>query len=227
VTLLEEISQLTPKLIIFDLDGTLIDSVPDLASAIDAMLSDMGREKAGQNKVRHWVGNGAVMLVKRALSDHMIPKEIDEEMFQTAHRLFLKHYDEISGHESALYPHVSAILKELRKNYPYLAIATNKPKQFTPSLLASHDLPEFDLVMCGDSLDKKKPHPAPLLYCMEKFGCRPEETIMVGDSVSDIKAAKAAGIPVICLTYGYNQGEDLSSYQPDALIDHFDELTKA
>lgn len=222
--LFKSLNALPTKLVMFDLDGTLIDSVPDLALAVDAMLQDLGRKKAGQSAVRQWVGNGAVMLVKRALSDKMIPDHIDEALFQKAHQLFLDHYQKISGRHSKLYPHVCDTLKELRKTHTYLAVITNKPKQFTPALLKSHDLPNFDLVMCGDSLAEKKPHPAPLLHCMEKLGCSAEETIMIGDSVSDIKAAQAAGVPVICLSYGYNQGEDLSSYQPNALIDNFNEL---
>ena len=224
MTLLEQISTMPPKLIIFDLDGTLIDSVPDLALSVDEMLNDLGREKAGQDKVRHWVGNGAAMLVKRALADHMTPTEIDDALFQQAHQLFLKHYQQISGLKSRLYPDVSTTLKILRDKYPYLAIVTNKPQQFTPSILNSHDLPGFDLVLCGDSLAEKKPHPAPLLHCVEHFGCSANESIMVGDSVSDIKAAQAAGIPVVCVNYGYNQGEDLSSYHPDALIERFEAL---
>lgn len=222
--LLEKISTLPPKLIMFDLDGTLIDSVPDLALAVDSMLADLKREKAGADKVRHWVGNGALMLVKRALSNHMVPGEIDEATFQEAHQFFLKHYQDISGRESKLYPGVNSTLRTLRERYPFLAIVTNKPEQFTPSLLASHNLPHFDLVLCGDSLAQKKPHPAPLLHCMETLGCSLEESIMVGDSISDIKAAQAANIPVVCVNYGYNQGEDLSSYQPDALIENFGAL---
>lgn len=224
MTLISQISAKTPQLIMFDLDGTLIDSVPDLASAVDAMLTDLGRNAAGQDKVRHWVGNGALMLVKRALSEKMIPEDVDEDVLNQAHQRFLSHYQEISGRESKLYPHVSSVLKQLREKTKYLAVITNKPEQFTPTLLSAHHLPTFDLVLCGDSLSEKKPHPAPLLHCMEALGCSAEESIMVGDSVSDIKAAQAAKVPVICVTYGYNQGENLSSYHPDALINRFSEL---
>lgn len=224
MTLLENINTKPLKLIMFDLDGTLIDSVPDLANAVDAMLVDLGREPAGQDAVRHWVGNGAAMLVKRALSAKMVPDETEAILFNKAHQLFLEHYRDISGQESVLYPHVKEILQKLRQSTYYLAVITNKPEQFTPALLKAHDLPDFDMILCGDSLPEKKPHPAPLLHCMETLACGTDESVMVGDSVSDIKAAKAAGVPVVCVNYGYNQGEDLSAYQPDALIDRFDEL---
>ncbi len=226
MTLLQKLCAKPTKLIMFDLDGTLIDSVPDLALAVDEMLLDLNRKKAGVERVRHWVGNGAAMLVKRALSGKMIPHDIDAAYFQKAHQLFLGYYQEISGRESKLYPHVSETLKQLRQDYPYLAIITNKPEQFTPALLRAHDLPEFDIVLCGDSLPEKKPHPAPLLHCMEALACNVDESLMVGDSVSDIKAAQAADVPVVCVSYGYNQGEDLSTYQPNTLIDSFDELVK-
>ena len=226
MTLIEKVCSKQARLIMFDLDGTLIDSVPDLAFAVDCMLVDLQREKAGQDKVRHWVGNGAAMLVKRALSNKMIPKKVDGELFQQAYQSFLDHYQDVGGRQSKLYPHVSKTLKQLREHYPYLAVITNKPEQFTPALLKAHDLPEFDLILCGDSLPEKKPHPAPLLHCMNTLGCHVSESIMVGDSLSDIKAAKAAGVAVICVEYGYHQGEDLSSYQPEALISSFDELVK-
>ena len=208
----------------FDLDGTLVDSVPDLSFAVDAMLNDLGRPIAGLDRVSNWVGNGAAILVKRALSQQMIPLEIDESLYQEAYALFLAHYQQVNGRKSVLYPKVAETLTQIRKIFPYLALITNKPEQFTQPLLDYHRLPKFDLVGCGDTLAKRKPHPEPVLHCLNTFGCTVEESVMVGDSVSDIKAAQTANVPVICVNYGYNQGEDLSAYKPDKLIQNFGKL---
>jgi len=208
----------------FDLDGTLVDSVPDLTFAVDAMLSDLGKPIAGLDRVRNWVGNGAAMLVKRALSQQMIPVEIEETLYQEAASLFFTHYQQVNGRKSILYPKVAETLTQLRNTFPYLALITNKPEQFTQPLLDYHRLPKFDLIVCGDTLEKRKPDPEPVLHCLNVFGCTAEESVMVGDSVSDIKAAQAANVPVICVNYGYNQGENLSAYHPDRLIQHFEQL---
>ena len=119
-----------PRLIMFDLDGTLVDSVPDLAYAVDTMLVELDRPAAGLDKVQRWVGNGAAMLVKRALTGMMVPLEIDESVYQNAYSLFLENYQKINGKQSTLYPGVAKVLTYLRREFPYLALITNKPKQF-------------------------------------------------------------------------------------------------
>ena len=210
----------------FDLDGTLVDSVPDLAFAVDAMLTKLGQPKASMEQVRLWVGNGAQMLVKRALSQCMLPKEIEGSYLDKAMALFFEYYEKVNGSKSQLYPQVLETLNKLRKEIPFLVLITNKPEQFTRPLLDHHSLPKFDLVVCGDTLKRKKPAPDQLLYCLEKLGCNAEESIMVGDSVSDIKAAQAANIPVVCVSYGYNQGQDLSAYKPDLIIHNIESLMK-
>ena len=208
----------------FDLDGTLVDSVPDLTFAVDEMLKDLGRPIAGLEKVKNWVGNGAAMLVKRALSQQMVPMAIDEALYQTASDLFFQHYQQVNGRKSVLYPKVSETLVQLRETIPYLALITNKPEQFTQPLLDHHGLPRFDVVICGDTLAKRKPDPEPVIHCLNFLGCKATESVMVGDSLSDIKAAQGAGVPVICVEYGYNQGEDLSAYKPNKLIQNFGQL---
>ena len=208
----------------FDLDGTLVDSVPDLTFAVDEMLKDLGRPIAGLEKVKNWVGNGAAMLVKRALSQQMVPMAIDEALYQTASDLFFQHYQQVNGRKSVLYPKVSETLVQLRETIPYLALITNKPEQFTQPLLDHHGLPSFDVVICGDTLAKRKPDPEPVLHCLKSLNCKASESVMVGDSLSDIKAAQGAGVPVICVEYGYNQGEDLSAYKPNKLIQNFGQL---
>ncbi len=212
------------RLMMFDLDGTLVDSVPDLAWAVDAMLRDIGEPEAGIEQVRLWVGNGAQMLVRRALTKSMIPGYVEDDVLQSAMERFFHHYQQVNGMNSRLYPQVRETLTVLRKKLPYMAVVTNKPEQFTLPLLDQLKLPEFDLLVSGDSLMAKKPDPAQLLYCLNAVGCRAGEAMMVGDSVSDIKAAQAAKIPMVCVSYGYHQGEDLSSYQPDLIIDGFAQL---
>ena len=224
MNILQQVSIKKPRLIMFDLDGTLVDSVPDLSFAVDAMLSDLGKPIAGLESVSNWVGNGAAMLVKRALSRQMIPVEIEETLYQEAYSLFLAHYQLVNGRKSILYPKVAETLGQIRNTFPYLALITNKPEQFTQPLLDYHRLPEFDLIVCGDTLEKRKPHPEPVLHCLNTFDCKATESVMVGDSVSDIKAAQAADVPIICVNYGYNQGEDLSAYHPDRLIQNFEQL---
>ena len=175
MNILEKLNAQQTRLIMFDLDGTLVDSVPDLAFAIDAMLLDMRRPFAGLNKVRLWVGNGAAMLVKRALSDNIKPVELDESLYQEGYGLFLKYYQQVNGKQSQLYPKVLDTLIQLRKTFTYLALITNKPEQFTQPLLDHHGIPKFDLLVCGDTLATRKPDPAQLLYCLDKLGCRANE----------------------------------------------------
>lgn len=224
VNIPRQINDKKTRLIMFDLDGTLVDSVPDLAFAIDSMLSALGRPVSGEKNVRNWVGNGAAMLVKRALSRQMSPVAVEEQLYKNAYGLFLEYYQQANGSRSVLYPNVAETLAQLRKTVPYLALITNKPEQFTGPLLDCHGLSGFDLVLCGDTLPKRKPDPAPILHCLHTLGCDAEESVMVGDSVSDIKAAQSANVPVICVNYGYNQGEDLSAYHPDYLIENFEQL---
>ncbi|SER19748.1 phosphoglycolate phosphatase [Amphritea atlantica] len=212
-----------PQLVLFDLDGTLLDSVPDLALAIDRMLAALDLPMAGQSRVRHWVGNGAQMLVKRALAHATGVEESD--LFDQAFTLFLHHYGLCCAEQSKLYPGVEALLTFLRDNQVSMGLVTNKPIGFTERLLDEYDLRRFfSIVLGGDSLAEKKPHPMPLLCAMDRLGVAPVQTLMVGDSRSDIKAAQQAGCKVAAVTYGYNHGVPVSAYQPDIIIDDLAEL---
>lgn len=213
-----------PHLLMFDLDGTLVDSVPDLSLAVDAMLADMGEVQAGIDQVRLWVGNGAAMLVRRALSQSMVPGVIDDARFDSAMQRFFYHYQRVNGTNSGLFPGVLDTVTHLREIVPCMAVVTNKPEQFTLPLLEQLKLPRFDLIVSGDTLSAKKPDPAQLVYCLKTFACQTHDALMVGDSINDIRAAKAAEIPCVCVTYGYHQGEDLSAQGPDYLIEHFASL---
>ncbi|HEC74759.1 MAG TPA: phosphoglycolate phosphatase [Methylophaga aminisulfidivorans] len=213
-----------PKGVFIDLDGTLVDSVPDLAQAIDQMQSKLGFSPHDPDKVKHWVGNGIEKLVERAVTESM-REPVNSELMSKAMPLFMMAYHQSSGKNSRVYKGVFDGLNWLKNNNIKMACITNKDTIFTLPLLTKLGLIEyFDTVICGDSLTTKKPHPAPLLHCAEQFGLSPDKTLMIGDSINDIKAAKAAAVPIVCVSYGYHQGMDIYNAKPDAVIDEFTEL---
>ena len=213
-----------PKLILIDLDGTLVDSVPDLALCVDQMMTGIGRPPRGEARVRDWVGNGVERLVKRALVGQL-EGEPDRLEFERAYPMFLELYARHNGERSRLYPGVRKGLDLLAAQTPHLGCVTNKAAQFTGPLLEALGIRSyFGLVISGDTLAKKKPDPLPLLHAAESFGIEPGEALMLGDSVSDVKAARAAGFSVVCVSYGYNHGRDIGEAEPDAVIDSFTEL---
>lgn len=220
---------LNKKVIIFDLDGTLIDSSGDLALAINHMLTSINRTTFTLDEIHHWVGNGAETLVKRALSGStQIAENIDEKEFQNALDIFLKFYAKNLAVETITYPHVLSTLAQLKANGYKLVIVTNKPFDFVEPILEGLKLKEyFEFHLGGDSLKEKKPNPAPLLYVCEKLNVTPEACVMVGDSKNDILAAQACNMQNIGLTYGYNYGEHISTYNPDVYFSDFSDIGKA
>ena len=215
-----------PKLILIDLDGTLVDSVPDLAYSIDQTMLALGLPVRGEVAVRTWVGNGVKTLVERAVSN-TLDQPADPLVFEQALAVFMQIYAENTSQRSRIYPGVIEGLDFLQHcKGLQLACVTNKAAQFTHRLLKDLGLFErFALIVSGDTLAEKKPHPLPLLYAAEQLGVLPTEALMLGDSKSDVKAARAAGFKVITVSYGYNHGEDIRDYQPDAVIDSLQELT--
>lgn len=210
--------------LLFDLDGTLVDSVPDIANAANLMLEQLGLARADDRDLRNWVGNGAPRLVKRALT-----KEVDGEpeasLYELALPLFFDLYAEHVYVHSTLYPGVPETLEYFAAEGFAMGCVTNKPTRHTVSLLENAGLsPFFASVVAGDTLNTHKPDAEPLLYAARQLGVAHSNCIMIGDSVNDILAGRAAGMPVICLTYGYNQGLDLGTRNPDALVDHFSDL---
>nr|VFJ65399.1 MAG: phosphoglycolate phosphatase [Candidatus Kentron sp. DK] len=213
-----------PELVIFDLDGTLIDSVPDIATSADEMMREIGGEPRGEAGVRQWIGNGIENLVRRVLAGDM-DGEIDEAVFSRAYPLFLKLYDQHNGERSTTYPGVLAALDFLERKKIPMACVTNKASRFTDPLLERLGLrSRFGVILSGDSLPKKKPDPMPLLHVAEHFGANPSGSVLIGDSISDVKAGRAAGFSVIAVTYGYNHGQDIREAEPDAAIDSLAEL---
>ena len=212
----------------YDLDGTLVDSVPDLAIAIDDMLTDLDLPKAGEEKTRLWVGNGVPSMVKRALANDIKgdqPGAVDETLFQTALARFSLHYEREVGLHSQLYQGVETFLQAMSDKGVKQAVVTNKTACFTEKLLEMmHINQHFELRLGGDSLTEKKPHPMPLQHTMNHFGVSKQASLMVGDSINDIKAARAAGITVIGLPYGYNHGEPIESANPDLVVSSLADL---
>ncbi len=212
-------------MILIDVDGTLVDSVPDLAYCVDEMMRQLGRPPHGEAKVRNWVGNGVERLVRRALVGQLDGEPSDED-FAKAYPLFLELYAENTSKRSVLYAGVREGLDYMKSRGYRLGCVTNKAAQFTIPLLKDlgiHD--EFGIVVCGDTLPVKKPDPKPLLHAAEHFGVDSEDSLMLGDSKSDVSAARAAGFQIVCMSYGYNHGEDIRKYAPDAVIDSMAELS--
>ncbi len=214
------------KLIAFDLDGTLLDSVPDLAVAADQAVQALGYPAVSEEQVRDYVGNGADVLVGRALSQSMtIDPALDEALLAKARELFDDFYDK-SGHKlSHLYPAVTETLAELKQAGFTLALVTNKPSKFVPEILMKHGIDKFFVdVLGGDAFPEKKPNPVALNWLMEKHNCQPEEMLMVGDSKNDILAAKNAGCAAFGLTYGYNHGEPIAASDTEFVADTIADL---
>lgn len=215
---------LKPKLILLDLDGTLVDSIPDLAYAIDVMMTQLDLPTRGVEAVSHWVGNGVERLVKRALTGDMTA-EPAADVFAQALSLFMSAYADCNGRHSQLYPGVREGLTWLHEECRPLVCITNKSERFVRPLLTSLDIADyFDLVIGGDTLAAKKPDPLPLTYSMQQFQKSPLESLMIGDSINDVQAARAAGCQVICVSYGYNHGQNIYLAGANAVIDNFLEL---
>lgn len=213
-----------PDMVLIDVDGTLVDSVPDLAYCVDEMMKAIGRPVHGEAAVRNWVGNGVERLVRRALIGQL-DGEPDDAEFEKAYPIFLDLYTENTSKRSCLYPGVKEALDFLKDEGFKLGCVTNKAAQFTEPLLADLGVKDyFGILICGDTLPKKKPDPMPLLHAAEHFGVSPDNSLMIGDSISDVKAARAAGFQIACMSYGYNHGEDIRTANPDAVMDSMIEI---
>lgn len=213
-----------PKLIMIDVDGTLVDSVPDLAYCVDELMVVMGREKWGEAKVRHWVGNGVPKLVERSLTGEL-EGTVDKSDFDKAYPIFLELYAENTSGRSSLYDGVREGLDYMKSEGYTLGCVTNKAEQFTLPILRDLGIfNDFGIVISGDTLEKKKPDPLPLLHAAKHFGIDSKDSLMLGDSISDVKASRAAGFEIICMSYGYNHGDDIRDANPDLVIDSMAEL---
>lgn len=216
-----------PALLLFDLDGTLVDSLPDLATAVNRVREVHGLPGVNHEQVGNWIGNGSNVLIKRAMTcmlDEQVVALSETQMVQ-AHERFLLFYAQEFCQRSRLFDGVLDCLQSCREQAITLAVVTNKPMQFvTPLLQHLHVADYFSLLLGGDSLARKKPDPLPLLHACHHLNHRIAETWMVGDSRNDIDAAKAASMSSVAYAHGYNHGEPVSLCQPDYLLDNLREL---
>ncbi len=214
------------QLIAFDLDGTLLDSVPDLAVAADQTVRALGYPGVSEAQVRDYVGNGADVLIGRALSQSLtVDPSLSPELMQDARKRFDAYYAATGHRLSHLYPGVKETLEQLHQAGFTMAIATNKPSKFVPDILQQHQIAHyFKAVIGGDRFEKKKPDPMALAWLLATYDCQPQQMLMVGDSKNDILAAQRAGCRSFGLTYGYNHGEPIADSNPDYVADQISQL---
>ena len=212
------------QLLIFDFDGTLIDSVPDLGDATNAMLTTLGKETYPISTIRNWVGNGSKVLVERALVGkiEVLEGELTVEEADHAEQVFFDAYKNLSGSKTVAYPDVDSGIRKLKAAGFTLALVTNKPIRFVPKILQSFGWQDlFSEVLGGDSLPVKKPDPAPLLHVCEALNVTPTQAVMIGDSRNDILAGQNANMDTLGLSYGYNYGQDIRELNPTEAFDDF------
>lgn len=206
------------KAVVIDLDGTLLDTAPDLADAAMAMAQDLHLPQIDLPTVKTYIGNGVSRLVKRVLTRDM-QAEPDPALFAQALPLYEKHYGAHVSRKSRVFPGVIEGLKGFRAAGYRVACITNKAEKFTTPLLRDTQLLDyFELVLSGDTLAKKKPDPLPLLHACDYFDVPPAQLLLIGDSLNDAQAARAAGCPVFCVPYGYNRGRDVQELDIDAIV---------
>jgi phosphoglycolate phosphatase len=203
--------------VLIDLDGTLLDTVPDLAAAVNAMLADFGRPALPVEQVASYVGKGADVLVHRSLTESLDGRAGTAD-FQRGKASFYEHYRRENGLKAVVFDGVREALALLRGRGLALACVTNKPREFTHELLARVGLDDFDVIVSGDDTVEKKPHPAPMLHACALLKVEPAEAAMVGDSENDVRSARAAGCRVIVVETGYNEGRPVAELDADAIV---------
>ena len=210
------------KLFIFDLDGTLVDTAPDFKNSINYMLNELNESEVSLEEIRNWVGYGARELIRRTVVDKNIPH--DEHRIEEMLKIFLLHYTHNIDDDSVLFNNVKNVLEFLKNNGIKLAVCTNKMERLSNILLEKLNvLHMFDYLVGGDSLSKSKPDPFPLLNICEKLNTEISDSIMIGDSVTDLNAGKGAGMPVVLVSYGYTDNKDIYN-EADLVINDFSQL---
>ena len=205
---------------IVDLDGTMVDTLGDFDVALNATLTDLDLALVGRPFIERTVGKGSEHLIRSTLAE----VGADAGLYHEAWRLYQQHYRAVNGQHSAVYPGVLDGLREMAAAGLKLACLTNKPGAFARPLLVAKGLDGFfSQVFGGDAFASKKPDPLPLLATCQALGSLPAQTLMVGDSSNDALAARAAGCPVVLVSYGYNHGQPVSHAAPDAVIDSLDQ----
>jgi phosphoglycolate phosphatase len=206
----------TPRAVLFDLDGTLLDTIADLAEAANRMLVELGRAQRTQDEIHSFVGKGIPNLVRRCLTENT---GATEDEIEAAVPVFRRHYHVVNGVGTRIYPGVLETISALRARRIKLAVVTNKAEAFTLPLLERMGIAEhFDAVVSGDTLAVKKPDPAVLHLACERLGVNACDALMIGDSSNDALAAQRAGMPVLLVTYGYSEGMPVDTIECDGLL---------
>jgi phosphoglycolate phosphatase len=222
-------SGLDRDLVMFDLDGTLIETAPEIADATNDTLAQFGLPTVTLEQVNNWIGHGTQALLVQALASagQTTAETVRaSDSFKLIGAEFIKHYERRCGTRSHLYPQVRETLHALKGQGVRLAVVTNKEGRYTQVVLDAHGLaPLFDRVISGDTLPTKKPHPAGVQACLAQFGVAPGRALFVGDSSIDVATARNAGVDVWALPYGYNMGEPIEACNPDRVIADFSALT--
>jgi phosphoglycolate phosphatase len=207
------------RAILFDLDGTLVDTAPDIAAAVGDTLRDLGRAPLDDVTVKSYIGRGVDVLLHRVLTGTRDGSaEVDEH--GRARGVFLGHYQAHNGRTATVYAGVREGIAHAKRLGLKLACVTNKPQAFSDALLAQVGLDrDLEFIQGGDALPKGKPDPLPLTHAAARLGFAPAECLMIGDSSNDALAARAAGMPVVLVGYGYSEDVPVATIDADAVFD--------
>lgn len=204
--------------VLFDLDGTLIETVPEIARAVNLTLGDFDRAPIELTQIRDWIGHGTGWLMEQAWAVEP-SRTTNSPAWDVVMSRFVARYFETAGTESHLYEGVADTLARLERDGIGCCIVTNKETRFTERVLEAHGLSlAFDCVISGDTLPTKKPDPAGIDECLRACGVSKDQALFVGDSLTDVRTARAAGIPVWAVPYGYNHGQPIETTEPDRVI---------
>ena len=204
------------KGILFDLDGTLVDTAPDMAAALNRILTDNGRAEIAYDIIRPWVSHGGAALVHLGFAD------VEGTQKEALRQAFLSNYQNNIANKSCLFPGIKTILNWVKAQNLQWGIVTNKPEWLSKPLLAELEFPlPYSTLICGDTLSENKPHPLPMLSACKEMGLKPSDCIYLGDAKRDIEAAQNAKMESIVANYGYiEKDDDVASWNADYRIDH-------
>lgn len=206
--------------VLLDLDGTLMDTIPDLAQAANTMRQELGLSSLPQAQIATFVGKGAKHLVMRMLTVDADPASISPELFERARESYFRNLHRFNGDQAVMFDGVISGLERMKDMGLRLAVVTNKATEFTLPLLERTGLAKYmQAVVCGDTLAHAKPHPAPMLHACAQLKSTPARSVAVGDSINDAQSARAAGCSILAVPYGYNEGQSVQTLDVDAIVD--------
>ena len=206
--------------VLLDLDGTLLDSIPDLAHAANAMRTDLGLTPLPEALIATYVGRGIDNLILRTLAADLDGAQVCADLYTRGKASFYPRYHEVNGQSAVLFKGVLSGLRLMQEMGLKLAVVTNKATEFTLPLLERAGLAGFmQAVVCGDTVSERKPHPAPILHACMLLGSTPARSVVVGDSVHDAHSARAAGCTMLAVPYGYNEGNSVQTLDVDAIVE--------